>query len=102
PFVSHSQLYRNNDPKHTSQQAASCFQTNKITVMEWPAQLLDLNPIGNLWGDIKNVISEAKSRNPEELWKVVKSSCAGIPVYSCQKLVDSMEHRWEAVLKSSV
>lgn len=59
------------DPKHTSKWAASWFQTNKINVMEWPAQSTDLNPIENLWADIKNVVYEAKPRNAEELWNVV-------------------------------
>ena len=39
--------------------------------MEWPAQSPNLNPIENLWGDIKNVVFEAKPRNSQELWNVV-------------------------------
>ena len=31
------------------------FQKNKIKVLEWPAQSLDLNPIEQLWGDVKKV-----------------------------------------------
>uniref|UniRef100_A0A3B3R1I3 Tc1-like transposase DDE domain-containing protein n=1 Tax=Paramormyrops kingsleyae TaxID=1676925 RepID=A0A3B3R1I3_9TELE len=61
-------------------QATSWFQSKKIDFMEWSAQSLDLNPIENLWGDIKNAVSEAKPRN------VVQSSWAGIPVHRCQKL----------------
>uniref|UniRef100_A0A4W6EP77 Tc1-like transposase DDE domain-containing protein n=1 Tax=Lates calcarifer TaxID=8187 RepID=A0A4W6EP77_LATCA len=79
----------------------SWFQTNKIKIMEWPAQSPDFNPIENLWDDIKNAVSELKPRNAEELWKVVKSSWTGIPVYRCQRLVDSRQHRCEAVLKNS-
>ncbi len=45
---------QDNDLKHTSKRAASWFQTNKMNVMEWPARSPDLNPIENLWGDIKN------------------------------------------------
>lgn len=51
--------------------------------MEWPAQSPDLNPIENLWADIKNAVHEAKPRNAEELWNVVQLSWAAIPVDRC-------------------
>uniref|UniRef100_A0A3P8TPJ8 Tc1-like transposase DDE domain-containing protein n=1 Tax=Amphiprion percula TaxID=161767 RepID=A0A3P8TPJ8_AMPPE len=89
-----------NDPKHTSKRAKSWFQTNRIQVMEWPAKSPDLNPIENLWADIKNAVYEAKPRNAEELWNVVQLSWAAIPVDRCQKLVDSMHHRCEAVIRN--
>uniref|UniRef100_A0A8C2PY89 Myosin, heavy chain 9a, non-muscle n=1 Tax=Cyprinus carpio TaxID=7962 RepID=A0A8C2PY89_CYPCA len=79
---------QDNDPKHTSKR--------------WPAQSPDLNPIENLWGDIKNAVSEAKPRNVNELWNVVKESWSGITAERCHKLVDSMPHRCQAVLKNCV
>uniref|UniRef100_A0A3Q3WVD9 Tc1-like transposase DDE domain-containing protein n=1 Tax=Mola mola TaxID=94237 RepID=A0A3Q3WVD9_MOLML len=71
----------------------------KLMLTEWPAQSPDLNPIENLWGDIKNAVSEAKPRNVNELWTVVKESWSGITAERCHKLVDYMPHRCEAVIK---
>uniref|UniRef100_A0A3B4AC75 Tc1-like transposase DDE domain-containing protein n=1 Tax=Periophthalmus magnuspinnatus TaxID=409849 RepID=A0A3B4AC75_9GOBI len=72
----------------------------QLNVMEWPAQSPDLNPIENLWGDVKNAVYEAKLRNVNELWNVVKESWSGITAERCHKLVDSMPHRCEAVIKN--
>ena len=32
----------------------------RIEIIEWPAQSPDLNLMENLWGDIKDAVSEAK------------------------------------------
>ncbi|KAK1793405.1 hypothetical protein P4O66_011783 [Electrophorus voltai] len=84
---------QDNNPKHTSKQATSWFQTNKTDAMKWPAQSPDLSQIENLWSDIKNAVFDAKPKNAEELWNVVQSAWAGISVRRCQMLVDSMPHR---------
>ena len=84
-------------PETHQQAAQSWFQTNRVQVMEWPTQSPDLSPIENLWADIKNAVYEAKPRNAEELWNVVQSSWAAVPVDRCQKLVDP---RCEAVIRN--
>lgn len=62
--------------------------------MGWPlegqTQSPDLNPVKNLWGDVKKAVFEAKPGNAEELWNAVESSWAARLVHRCQKLVDSM------------
>ncbi len=73
---------QDNDHKHTSKPVAYRFQTNKINVMECPAQSPDRNPIENLWGDIKNPVSEAKPQ-------CKKCSAIVLGWKTCSQLPDS-------------
>uniref|UniRef100_A0A9J8BXV5 Tc1-like transposase DDE domain-containing protein n=1 Tax=Cyprinus carpio carpio TaxID=630221 RepID=A0A9J8BXV5_CYPCA len=92
---------QDNDPKHTAKIMKEWLHNNSVTVLEWPTQSPDLNPIENLWGDIKKMLFlKQKPRNVNELWNVVKESWSGITAERCHKLVDSMPHRCQAVLKN--
>ena len=42
-----------NDPKHTSKVVAKWLKENKVKVLEKPSQSPDLNPIGNIWAELK-------------------------------------------------
>lgn len=89
---------QDNDPKHTSRKAKEWFRVKGIEVMEWPAQSPDLNPIENLWGDVKRAVSAAKPTNNRDLWDVVRESWYNIPVERCKVLVDSIPRRCKEVL----
>ena len=43
---------KDNDPKHNSKAVAKCLKDNKVKVLEWPSQSLDLS-IENLLAELK-------------------------------------------------
>lgn len=89
---------QDNDPKHTSKVVKAWFKTENVDVLQWPAQSPDLNPIENLWTDIKNAVSDEKPTTKSQLWAVVQSAWNNIPIERCQRLIDSMPRRCKAVL----
>lgn len=91
---------QDNDPKHTSRKAKNWFVENKVEVMNWPAQSPDLNPIENLWGDVKRAVSLSRPANKEELWRAVEAAWRAIPLERCRHLIESMPRRCKAVLKN--
>lgn len=71
-------------------------------VLKWPAQSPDLNPLENLWADIKRRIEENHGLiyTKEQLWEIVDDEIEATPLETCQKLVDSIPKRLDAVIKA--
>ena len=58
---------QDNDPKHTARSVKNWLAAEQIKVLEWPAQSPDLNPIENLWNDVKVQIQNKKFTNFDQL-----------------------------------
>ena len=89
-----------NYPKHTSRRVKIWFMEDRVVVMDRPAQSLDLNPIENLWTDVKEAVYNEKPKNQQELWNIVQKAWKNIPLKSCQNLINSMPFRCTAVMKN--
>ena len=53
---------------HTLKSVKTFLSEEDITVMEWPAQSPDMNPIENVWKLLNERAKEKNPRNVEELW----------------------------------
>ncbi len=87
-------------PAHTAKGTKSWFNDHGVTVLDWPANSADLNPIENLWGIVKRKMRDTRPNNADELKATVKETWASIPPQQCHKLITSMPRRIEAVIKA--
>ena len=72
-FPDGHRLFQDNDPKHTSRWAQWFFKEKGLNWWPTPAESLDINPIENVWGAVKEAIrSTYKPRNLGQLEDAIK------------------------------
>nr|KAF6378858.1 hypothetical protein mMyoMyo1_009748 [Myotis myotis] len=73
-----------------------------FTLLRWPPQSPDLNPIEHLWDEVKRAIRQLvpQPSNLTELDSAVHQAWCQIPRITFQHLVESMPRRIAAVLKA--
>ena len=78
------------------------FSRQPFSVLSWPAQSLDLNPIKNLWAILERRLNrnDIPPKKILELWSRVEETFHSIIVDDWKRLIEPMPRRIAIVLKS--
>lgn len=79
---------QDNDPKHTSRKASVFFQSNGINWWCTPPESPDLNPIENMWHELKEHLrARVKPRNQAELVAGIEGFWNTVTPNKCRKYI---------------
>lgn len=90
PFV--HRFMADNDPKHTSILAREFLSSNNIVWWRTLAESPDLNPIENMWHELKeNIRREVKPQRKDELIQGIKRFWETVDVTKCKKYIGHLK-----------
>lgn len=74
---------QNFSPAHTASITIKRVAYHGISLVDWPANSPDQNPMGNQWGIIKRKMKDNRSNNTNELKAAVKITWASTTPQQC-------------------
>jgi hypothetical protein len=91
---------KDNDLKHTAKATLEWFKGKgkHLNVLEWPSKSPDLNPIENLWYDLKIAVHQRNPSNLKELEQFFLEEWTKIPVAKCAKFIETYPKRLTTVI----
>ena len=91
---------QDNDPKHTPKLVKTYFEDNDITVLEWPANSPDLNPIEHIGRYLERKVVRNSVKSKAELKRRILQEWNKIEPSFIKKLVESMLKRLASVINA--
>jgi transposase len=92
-------LLHDNASTHKSPPARLVMHRNAIRALDFPPYSPDLNPIENLWADVKKRIEKRPAANKSELEAIVREEWEETSEELCDKLARSMPKRIASVIE---
>lgn len=97
------QLYyfqQDNDPKHSSHLVQLRLLYNIPKLLKTPPQSPDLNPIENVWGELKFRMRNRNFQNIEDFKQQLREEWQSIPANFIKNLIHSMPRRLQAIINA--
>ena len=102
PSPNTHRFMQDNDPKHTSRVAKDFFIQNNINWWRTPPESPDMNPIENLWHELKEYIRrDVKPRNKEQLVDGITQFWATVDTHKCCRYIDHLKKVLPRVIERS-
>lgn len=83
---------------HTSKATSDFLSTIGLTVLPWPANSPDLNPIENIWAILKQNVENRGAMTKNELVKVVSEEWDALDMELINRTINSMKKRTSQVI----
>ena len=95
-------MQQDNDPKHTSKLCTTYLEKKEaagiLSVMKWPAQSPDLNPIELLWEQLDQKVREKFPTSQSDMWNLLQQAWNEITPEYLTKLTARMPKICKALI----
>ena len=86
------QMWADNDPKHTFKQARAYMLEHGVASIKTPAESPDMNPIENIWAQMKADIRSETPKTQEALCECITKAWERVDIKACNKYIDHVKN----------